>query len=346
MEVGEEGKTIQLGQTSSGHLTLDLMDSKVTERDSMIQDILLVKPQDETAYTKIKKIHRAFGHPSSGKLKETMKDSGVSDEEVNRAIEEVSQNCSICAKYRRRESRPKTRLPRARFFNEVVSLDLKPAATILGNPNDKRQVVYMIDEFSRYTIAAISVNKEAENISKAILEHWCLKGPGYPFKCFHCDNGKEFQKETLDNISRRTGITIQKTPSYSPWANGTIERRHATIDSTIKKLIEDNPKTNLNEALLQSVWVKNQEIGRNGYSPHQVVFGRGSFLPNISEGNLLTDAELSKDDAVRKHFTLQEKTRILMRKAEADRRIKEALKLRVQANVDEVYEPSDKVGQR
>ena len=98
MEVGEEGKTIQLGQTSSGHLTLDLMDSKVTERDSMIQDILLVKPQDETAYTKIKKIHRAFGHPSSGKLKETMKDSGVSDEEVNRAIEEVSQNCSICAK--------------------------------------------------------------------------------------------------------------------------------------------------------------------------------------------------------------------------------------------------------
>ena len=74
-------------------------------------------------------------------------------------------------------------------MNEVVSLDLKPVATITNNSKDKRHVVYMIDEFSRFTIAAVSKNKEAENVSNAILEHWCLKGPGYPHKCFHFDNG-------------------------------------------------------------------------------------------------------------------------------------------------------------
>ena len=107
--------------------------------------------------------------------------------------------------------------------------------------------------------------------------------------------------------------------------------------------MDDEKNVKFEDALAQAIWAKNQEIGRNGYSPHQIVFGRGSFLPNISEGDILTDAEISTDDAVRKHFALQENTRIQIRKSESNRRIKEALKVRVQANVDEVYEAGDKV---
>ena len=87
-------------------------------------------------------------------------------------------------------------------MNEVVSLDLKPVATVTNNQNDKRQIVYIIDEFSRFTVAAISKNKEAENVSKEILDNWCLKGPGYPYKCFHCDNGTDFRQETRPEASR------------------------------------------------------------------------------------------------------------------------------------------------
>ena len=235
-------------------------------------------------------------------------------------------------------------MPRARSFNEVVSLDLKPVATIIDDPKDKRQVIYMIDEFSRHTVASISKNKEAENIAKGILDDWCLKGPGYPFKCFHCDNGNEFRKETLDNISRRIGITIQKTPPYAPWANGTIERRHATIDLTVKKIMQDDKSLKFEDALAQAVWAKNQEIGRNGHSPHQIVYGRGSFLPNISEGDILTDQNIAKEDVVKEHFNLQEKARIHIRRAEADRRLKEALGARVQHNVDEVLIPKTRYG--
>ena len=107
--------------------------------------------------------------------------------------------------------------------------------------------------------------------------------------------------------------------------------------------MEDDRNIRFEEALYQAVWAKNQEIGRNGYSPHQIVFGRGSFLPNISEGNVLTDANITNEDAVRRHFNLQEKTLIQIRKSEASRRLKEALTTRNQANIDEVYEPGDKV---
>ena len=140
----DTGDTVQLGMTSSGHLTLDLMDSMKNERNSMVKDVFLTN-KDKDYYNGTKEIHTAFGHPSSTKLKETVRDSGITDEEAFKAIEDISQNCYICKRYRRRESRPKTCLPRARFFNEVLSLDLKPVATIIGDSKDKRQVVYMID---------------------------------------------------------------------------------------------------------------------------------------------------------------------------------------------------------
>ena len=93
----------------------------------------------------------------------------------------------------------------------------------------------MVDEFSRYTLAGVSKNKEADEVAKVILKKWCLSGPSYPSRSFFLDNGSEFKKNNLEEISRKTGIKLQLTPAYSPWSNGACERRHGNIDITVKK---------------------------------------------------------------------------------------------------------------
>ena len=51
------------------------------------------------------------------------------------------------------------------------------------------------------------------------------------------------------------------------------------------------------------------ETGRDGFSPYHIVFGKAPHLSGISDGNLITDDELTKNDLVRRHFHLQEKAR-------------------------------------
>ena len=105
---------------------------------------------------------------------------------------------------------------------------------------------------------------------------------GYPSRSFFCDNGPEFKGGLLAEISKKTGVTIKLTPSYSPWSNGSIERKHSTIDLTIKKMMADNHKLTLEDTLQHAVWAKNMEIGRSGHSPFQLVYGRFPHIPGIS----------------------------------------------------------------
>ena len=79
-------------------------------------------------------------------------------------MRKVQAKCKVCEKYRRRASKPKVSLPKARETNEVVSIDLKPVASITKKEHDQRHIVYMVCEFSRLTAGDISKNKEAENL--------------------------------------------------------------------------------------------------------------------------------------------------------------------------------------
>ena len=71
----------------------------------MIYDLLFLKPKDKTSLKIIKKIHRSFGHPSSVKLKLTLKYAGVTDKDFFKKVDEVT-NCEFCRKLKRKESRP------------------------------------------------------------------------------------------------------------------------------------------------------------------------------------------------------------------------------------------------
>ena len=176
-----------------------------------------------------------------------------------------------------------------------------------------------------------------------ILKRWCLNGPGYPKRSFFADNGGEFSNEFTEELVRRLNIKMELTPSYSPWSNGKCERKHAAIDLTIKKIIEEDPKMELEDALDHAVWARNCEPGRHGMSPYSIIHGSTPVIPGLTEGTVMSDSTISNSDILRKHFKKQELVREMYLKADASRRLKEALKSRIQSYNDQKYEPEDLV---
>ena len=107
--------------------------------------------------------------------------------------------------------------------------------------------------------------------------------------------------------------------------------------------MEEDPDLKLEDALAHAIWAKNMEIGRHGLSPYQIVYGKSPFLPGISEGTPVSDGVVSDADVIRKHFERQELARSTIRRLDSSRRIKDALKARIQDYHDQDYETGDRI---
>ena len=58
----------------------------------------------------------------------------------------------------------------------------------------------------------------------------------------------------------KSGLTIKFGPAYSPWANGINERNHASADKIILKIMEDDNKIKLDEAVSLTSWSHNTNV--------------------------------------------------------------------------------------
>jgi hypothetical protein len=146
--------------------------------------------------------------------------------ELEKVLEKILKNCKICQKYKKKSKRPTVTFPKANDLDEVVSIDLKPVATISDDKRDKRQIVYMVDMSSRFTRGGISKSKHAEDVVQVLLNEWCLSVMGYPKKCFVADHCTEFDNKVMKSLAKKTGVKVKLGPAYSPWTNGLCERRH------------------------------------------------------------------------------------------------------------------------
>jgi len=118
------GKEVKLRCTSSGHYCLPLRDEK--EAWKKTEEIMLTLGlSDKEKKKKIEKLHQQFGHPTSKRLIQLLKDAGIDDELCFIYVEEVSDSCEICIKYKKTPSRPIVSVNMAKEFNEVVAIDLK-----------------------------------------------------------------------------------------------------------------------------------------------------------------------------------------------------------------------------
>ena len=164
-------------------------------------------------------------------------------------------------------------MPLARSFNEVVAMDLKKWKNGL-------KIVYLIEIFTRYTLAQLVPSKDPEvNIDKVMLM-WIGSDLGAPEK-FLAENRGEFANEKYKGMCENLNIQVWNTVGQSPWQNGLWERNHAVVDRCLEKILEDNPDKPIDMALAWAVNAKNSLQMWLGYSSYQLVFGQNPNIPGV-----------------------------------------------------------------
>ena len=141
--------------------------------------------------------------------------------------------------------------------------------------------MHMVDEFTRYSAAAIILTKMIT--AKTFMKHW-IAIFGAP-KTVFLDNGREFIRQSFVEMCEQFNKKIKTTPSESPWSIGLCERHNQTLTSILIKGKQDRGCDH-ETALLWALCAKNALINNNGFSPAQLVFGRNKNLPNFLDNKL------------------------------------------------------------
>ena len=296
----------------------------------------------ETEKKDILKLHKYFAHRNGKKLWDNIFQPAGRLSGKKKLILDFLDRCEVCRKYRRKPSRPKVGLPKSRDVNDVVSIDLK---ILKKSGNKDVAILYLHDEFSKLTKGQVINDKNPDTIIKAIENKWIIGGgigPGHPTRGFFSDNGGEFLNESLIDFASALDITIRMTAANSPWMNGGCERAHATVDRTVEKILEDEPKLGIQKAVDLACFVKNTEINKTGFSPMQLFCGRSPSFPGYSDcspGSIELDGNNEYLAVLRRI----DNARVAARQIDCNQRIKIALKSRINKGCEKSYNIGDSI---
>ena len=174
-----------------------------------------------------------------------------------------------CAKFKR-VTRPVVAMNRARDFNEILIIDLKKWCNCW--------ILHMIDMYSRYTVSVYISRKRPSDVIHAIINDW-ISIYGVMGK-INYENGGEFANEELLQVQSMLNIEPSPTRSESAYQNGICERNHEVVDLVLTKVVKEYPQTSKKVLLKWPSTSKNSLQMVEGFSPHQLDFGRNPHLPN------------------------------------------------------------------
>ena len=328
-----DGKIIKLEFNTSGHYVMPVSEC-ADETCNII--FHLENLTDYTRADKLKKamkLHRQFAHASKERLIRLLKNGGCSDKEFIDAIEECCNNCQFCQKYKQAKPKPIVGLPKSEQFNEVVVMDLKEVQ------KGKLWILHLIDSHTRYIATSLIKSKRKEIVVERIFKIW-IAYFGAPLK-FHSDNGGEFANEIFREMNEKLNIETSTSPGESPFSNGVVERNNALLYETMMKTMDD-VKCDMETALAWATSAKNSLQNSFGFSPNQLIFGKGVNLPSV-ENSKPPAMEASRSDLVRQNLNALHKARESYIKAESSERIKRALRHNVRTYSEVDFQPGEKV---
>ena len=128
-----------------------------------------------------------------------------------------------------------------RYPNERWSADLIDMKSYAGHNGQKKWILTVIDNFSKYVFATPLVNKKSDTVLdgfKKIIEE---QAEGTYPQVLHTDNGGEFVNATLEAWAKENKIHLVKSASYQPTSNALVEN----FNNILRKMIrEGNVRNN------------------------------------------------------------------------------------------------------
>ena len=126
------------------------------------------------------------------------------------------------------------------------------------NKNKNEYLFCIIDHFSKFGIAFIIENKEANTILKYLK--LALECNEYPEE-IGSDKGREFKNNLIENYLKEHDITFIHGAPYNPHSQGVVERFHQTIKDLLYSIYtEKNKNFDLKDCLDISLKKYNNHI--------------------------------------------------------------------------------------
>ena len=321
--------------TSCGQYLIPILPSKEAMN---IQSMLSIPipastPTKMTPKMRAEKLHKVFAHASAERIYKLHCTAGDPDPELKKALEDTVKNCDVCQRIKRPPPRPKVCLPLSSQFNEVVAMDIKFI--------NQKPVLHVIDTFTRYSTGNFLKSKHASTVIEAIFRMW-ISVFGRPIK-FFSDNGTEFNNNEFIDLCEKYEIKVEVTPVESPYSNGICERHNAIISEMTKKT-QSATNCSWEIALQWAINAKNNLQNIYGFSSQQLVFGKNTSLPSITDiKNITSLNEDSVSKIVSDNLEAMRKAREEFMKIENSIRLKRAFKSRVYQYSNELLIPGDEV---
>ena len=318
------GEQVTLNCTSSGHYCVPII------QDDLTYAVDLAKVSDKEREQILTKLHWQFGHSSSTKIINLLKDAQIWDTKYRDMLKRIVQECNICRKFSKTPSRSKVALPMAHSFNDIVCIDLKSWKN--------GYILHIIDMWSCYSVSVFVRSKQPKEIIDKIMGRWIsifgiMNG-------LMSDNGGEFSCDEVREVASILNVRVHTTAGYSPHQNGLCERVHGVIDIILHKLHEQCSNVDLNVLLGWANMAKNSLHSHHGFSSHQLVFGRNPNLPNILTANPPSLEGRTMSEIFANHLNALHAAREAFIKSEASERLRRALRHKITV-IEQFYNRGD-----
>ena len=182
--------------------------------------------------------------------------------------------------------------------------------------------------------------KLPEVVVHKIFTCWITKF-GSP-KRIWTDLGGEFNNEQIKEMSEALGVELGTGGAFAGWMYGLNERNHQVIDFCLEKIMHCDPSLDPSIALAWAVTAKNTLKMNNGFSPHQLVFGKNPPLPSVTSDKLPALSGSCTAKEVADNITAMYAGRKAFAESEYSERIRRALRHNIRS-VESVFETGQKV---
>jgi transposase InsO family protein len=162
--------------------------------------------------------------------------------------------------------------------NEIISIDI--VGPLTRSAEGYTYIVTMIDEFTKFAMAIPLRSKATEGVAKAVTTHWVtvLGQPG----SIHSDMGGDTDSPLIQELCQILNIKKSRTPGYSPWANGGIERWHRTLQASLKiAMTNSNPKYWAQQLPFLTMTYNSLPHDSTKMSPNYILFGHNNITNHI-----------------------------------------------------------------
>ena len=145
-------------------------------------------------------------------------------------------------------------------------------------------ILHIIDMWSRYTASVFIISEKPSDVIDALMQRWiAVFGT---IGSIMTDNGREFSSDEMRKVAPILNVKLITTAADSPFQNGLCERVQSVTDMMLLKLMEENKETESQTLLSWANMARNSLQMWNGFSSHQLVFGKNPNLPGIMSDKL------------------------------------------------------------